>query len=75
MNKEDKQFFKAELTALRIGLEDQIGTLKKQVEINTLEIRHTGVILEQMDTKIDLIAENTMGLNRRITVLEERVGV
>ena len=70
-----KTELRGEIQSVKTELGGRIDELTKQVEENTVEIRHTGVLIERLEDKIDLVAENTLGLNRRVTVLEQHAGI
>lgn len=68
MNKDDKQFFKGLLTDMGQKWDGKFDNLR--LELGT-EIRHNGVMIERLQDLIQSVAENTTGLNRRLTHVEE----
>ncbi|MBI5412480.1 hypothetical protein HZA43_04940 [Candidatus Peregrinibacteria bacterium] len=86
MNQEDKRFIiqaitqsEKRLNAKIDGLETRVDGLDAKIDELRIELKdeihQQGILLEHLNDKIDIVAENTVGVNSRIAVLEERVGI
>ncbi|MBI5412620.1 hypothetical protein HZA43_05655 [Candidatus Peregrinibacteria bacterium] len=76
LNQEDKRFI---IKVITQAVTDSEGRTNAKIdELRTElkdEIHQQGILLEHLNDKIDLVAENTVGANRRIAVLEEHAGI
>lgn len=78
MTKTDKQFIKGLFNRLDLKIDDRFEALDHKIDKTsaglrdelTTEIRHEGVLREQSDHNIQILAEGYQGLNERMERME-----
>ena len=66
MTKDDRQFITNSIMGLENKITLEMGSLRD-------DVRQNGVMIEHLQDIITSVAENTLGLNRRLNVVENHL--